>query len=100
LEERALDLLEAAYLSAEYQERGERLLLLTFLDGEVALSVGLNPTSRENLEGRTYHRAVDSLIESGAVEVPDIPDQDLAGVTFYEITARGVEILRDSGRIT
>jgi hypothetical protein len=99
LEEQALDLLEAAYRKAEYQDRGGNKFLLTFLDGDVAVSVGLNPTAVDTAEGRAYHRVVDSLIGSGAVQIPDIRDQDLVGTIVYEITPRGEEILREAGRI-
>jgi len=99
LEEQALDLLEAAYRKAESHEREGRRLLLTTLDADVALSVGLNPTERDTPEGRPFRRVVNSLLDSGAVEKPDIREQDLSGATFYEITPRGVELLREAGRI-
>jgi hypothetical protein len=100
LQEQALDLLEAGYSAAEYEHRGGRRLLLTLLDGDVALSVGLNPTARDTPEWDAYRSVVNSLLHSGAVEIPDIPDQLLAGTTVYEITPRGEEILREAGRIT
>ena len=70
LEEKALDLLEEAYKRSKYQEVGGRRLLLTFLDGD------------------------------GAVEILDLRGQELAGTTYYEITPRGIDMLRESGRIT
>ena len=100
LEEKALDLLEEAYKRSKYQEVGGRRLLLTFLDGDVALSVGLNPTPRETPEGYAYRHAVSFLEESGAVEIPDLRGQELAGTTYYEITPRGIDMLRESDRIT
>ena len=98
MEEQALDLLEAAYRKAEYQDRGGNKFLLTFLDGDVALSVGLNPTASDTPEGHAYRSVVESLIHSGAVQIPDIRDQDFAGTTVYEITPRGEEMLREAGR--
>jgi len=101
LEHHAIELLAAAYRASEYQERRGRRLLLTFLDGPVAKAAGLNPSPRSDApEGRAYRQVVDSLLSSGAVEIPDIRDQQSAGVTYYEITPRGVEILREAGRIT
>ncbi len=92
--ERELDLPEAAYSRSEYQTRNERQLLLTFLDGQVARDAGMDAETPE-------HRAVVSaLVDSGAVVVPDIRDQDLVGSTFYEVTSHGEEILREAGRIT
>jgi hypothetical protein len=99
MEAQALDLLEAAYWKAEYQERGGRRLLLTFLDGDAAEAAGLNPAASDTPSGRAYRRAVGFLLDSGAVEIPDIPDQGLSGARFYEITPRGVEMLREAGRI-
>ncbi len=92
--EQALDLLEAAYGAAEFQERGGRQLLLTLLDGEVARAAGVDAETPE------HKAAVSVLVDSAAVVVPDIRDQDLVGSTFYEITERGIEILRNAGRIT
>jgi hypothetical protein len=87
LDEQALDLLEAGYRRAEYQEREGRQLLLTMLDGEVALTAEMDAETPE-------HRAsVSALVDSGAVVVPDIRDQDQAGATFYEITPEGEEML-------
>jgi hypothetical protein len=69
-DQRALDLLEAAYWGAEWQERGGLWLLLTFLDAAVAEHAGFNPTERDTPEGRDYRRAVGLLLSSGAVEIP------------------------------
>ena len=98
LDERAMDLLEAAYRSSGWQQRGGRRLLLTRLDGDVADAAGLFPTERDTPEGRMHHAVVDSLVDSGAVAMPDIRDQKIG--EFYEITAIGVEMLREAGRIT
>jgi hypothetical protein len=98
LEEQALDLLEAAYRKAEYHDRGGHKYLLTFLDGDVALSVGLKPHRAHTPEGHAYRSVVATLINSGAVWIPEIPDQGLARTTFYEITPRGEEMLREAGR--
>jgi hypothetical protein len=98
LEEQALDLLEAGYRAAEYEKREGRQFLLTFLDGDVAEAVGLNPTESDTPEGRDYRRVVQFLLDSGAVQIPGIRDQDLAGTTVYEITPRGLGMLREAGR--
>jgi len=93
LDEQALDLLEAGYRAAEYQEREGRQLLLTMLDGEVARSAGMDAETPE------HYAVVSALVDSGAVVVPDIRDQDLVGATFYEITPEGEEMLLEAGRL-
>src|SRR5918996_689662 len=49
-------------------------------------------------EARAYRRAMESLLDSGAVAVPLIRDRDLLGSTVYEITTHGVEMLHEAGR--
>jgi hypothetical protein len=42
---------------------------------------------------------VSALVDSGAVVVPDIRDQDQAGATFYEITPESEKMLQEAGRL-
>ncbi len=98
MDERAMGLLEAAYKESEWKQREGRRLLLTQLDGYVADAAELFPTQRDTPEGRMHRAVVDSLLESGAVTIPDIRDQQFG--EFYEITAIGIEMLRNAGRIT
>ncbi len=90
--------LEEAYRASRWKQREGRRLLLTQLDGDVAVDAGLFPTKRDTPEGRMHRAVVDSLLESGAVTIPDIRDQQVG--EFHEITAIGVEMLRNAGRIT
>ena len=99
MEEQALDLLEAGYRKAEYHDRGGNKFLLTFLDGGVALSVGFQPHRAHTPEGHAYRSVVATLINSGAVRIPEIPEQGLARTSVYEITLRSEEMLRKAGRI-
>ncbi|MDQ3302181.1 MAG: hypothetical protein M3518_02370 [Actinomycetota bacterium] len=99
MDERAMGLLEAAYRASEWKQKEGRRLLLTQLDGDVADAAGLFPTPRDTPKGRMHRAVVDSLLESGAVTMPDIREQQVLG-EFYEITAIGVEMLRNAGRIT
>jgi hypothetical protein len=93
MNEQTLDLLEAGYRAAEYQERDERQLLLTVLDGEVARAAELGAETPE------HQAALSALVDSGAVEIPAIIDQGFTGSTFYEITPDGEEMLREASRL-
>ncbi len=98
---RALDLLEEAYRDSAYQDIEGRRVLVALLDGPRAMSVGLSPTMRDTPEGREYQRVVQELEDFGAVEEITHPRyQGHVGTTYYEITDRGVEMLREAGRNT
>jgi hypothetical protein len=94
LEELAVDLLEAAYQNAQNQDIEGRLVLV-FQDRDAAKAVGLIP------DASTYREVDSHLIDSGAVEEIIHPRYEgTAEITYYEMTPRGVEILREAGRIT
>jgi hypothetical protein len=51
-------------------------------------------------ESRIWRESVKSLLNSGAVVIPDIVDQSLGRATFYAITSEGEQVLRFAGRIS
>lgn len=97
----AFDLLEAAYNRSSVEEREGQRLRLTILDGDVAENAGLVASDMsDSPESRIWRESVKSLLNSGAVVIPDIVDQSLGGATFYAITSEGEQVLRFAGRIS
>ena len=63
---------------------------LTILDGDVAEDAGLVASDMsDSPESRTWRQSVKSLLNSGAVVIPDMVDQSLGRATFYAITSEG-----------
>ena len=99
MEERALDLLQAGYRHSEWYQEGEARRMLVFRDSDAATDLELITAERDIPQAHTYRRSIGILVNSGAVVVPAIRAQGFVGVKFYEITPRGIAMLREAGRI-
>ena len=98
MDETALALLEAAYKNSQIEAEGEASRL-RFRASDAANALGLSTAARPSPGAAAYYRTMSLLENSGAVKIADTRGQAIVGETFYEITPRGEDMLREAGRI-
>ena len=100
MDETALAFLEVAYNNTEPREI-EGQLLPVFIASVPANALGLSMAERP--EGDAYRRTISQLVDSGAILLADIREQQgpqkLVGEEYYAITPQGEEMLREAGLI-
>ncbi len=100
MDETALAFLEVAFNNAQPREI-EGQTRLVFVASDPANALGLSMAERP--EGDAYRRTISQLVDSGAIMLADIREQQgpqkLVGEEYYAITPQGEEMLREAGLI-